>query len=157
MHVTTAPLFAAELTPRRSINPRGLRVLAALVIVFCALPALVFFSVGAWPILGFMGLDIAVIAWALWASFTTGPRRETVTLWADKLELVATDARGAVSARLFRPDGVRLIVERDYNERTTALKLREGQADTEFGAFLSPDEKSSLAKAFGTALRKARG
>lgn len=156
MHVTTAPLFAAELTPPRSMNPKGLRILFGLIVLFCALPALVFLSVGAWPIVGFMGLDVAAITWALWASFKAGLNRETVTLWPEKLELIATDAKGAVKARLFRPRHVRLIVERDFNERTTALKLREGDVDTEFGAFLTPDEKSSLAKAFGTALRKAR-
>lgn len=156
MQVTTGPLFAVELTPHRSMSPKGLRVVVGLIALFCALPGLVFFSLGAWPIVGFMGLDLVAIGFAFWVSFQSGKRREVITLWSDRLEVTATDAKGQAQTALFDPAKVRLIVARDFDERTTGLRLREADHEIEFGAFLTQDEKSGLAKVFGTALRKAR-
>jgi uncharacterized membrane protein len=154
---TTAPLFAAELTPHRSLTPRGLRIVIGLVAALAALPGLIFFSLGAWPVVGFMGLDVIAIAFALRTAMRREKRRQQLTLWADRLELVATDNKGTVAKTRFNPNSVRLVIDRDFNERTTALKLRTSKGETEIGAFLTQDDKSSLAKAFGTALRKARG
>ena len=154
---TTAPLFAAELTPNRSLSPRGMRIVIGLVAALAALPGLIFFLMGAWPVVGFMGLDVIAIAWALHVSMRRGRRREQITLWSDRLEVVSIDAKGGESVEGFNPKTVRLIIDRDFNERTTALKLRTTQGETEIGAFLAPDDRSSFAKAFGTALRKARG
>jgi uncharacterized membrane protein len=154
--ITTAPLFAAELTPHRSLTPRGMRIVIALVAAFAILPGIIFYALGAWPVVGFMGLDIIAIAFALRTALRREKRHEQLTLWADRLELVATDAKGVVARTRFNPQAIRLVIDRDFNERTTALKLRSAKGETEIGAFLAQDDKSSLAKAFGTALRQAR-
>lgn len=154
---TTAPLFAAELTPHRSLTRRGMRIVIVLVAALAALPGIIFFVLGAWPVVGFMGLDVIAIAFALRTAMRREKRRQQLTLWSDRLELVATDIKGAVAKTQFNPQSVRLVIDRDFNERTTALKLRTAKGETEIGAFLTQDDKSSLAKAFGTALRKARG
>ncbi|WP_375451121.1 DUF2244 domain-containing protein [uncultured Devosia sp.] len=153
---TTAPLFAAELTPHRSLTPRGMRLVVLLVAALAAFPGVIFFLLGAWPVVGFMGLDVLAIALALYVAMRREKRREQLTLWSDRLELVTTDAKGAQARTQLVPRTVRLVIDRDFNERTTALKLRTAKGETEIGAFLTQDDKASLAKAFGTALRKAR-
>lgn len=153
---TTAPLFSAELTPHRSLTRRGMRIVIVLVAALAALPGIIFFALGAWPVVGFMGLDVIAIAVAMHLAMRREKRHEQLTLWADRLELIATDAKGAIARSQLSPKAVRLVIERDFNERTTALKLRTIKGETEIGAFLTQDDKSSLAKAFGTALRKAR-
>ena len=153
---TTAPLFAAELTPHRSLTRRGQRIVMGLVVCLAALPGLIFFLMGAWPVVGFIGLDVVAIALALHLSFRRGKRREQVTLWADRLEIASIDAHGTASVRRFHPKSVRLVIDRDFNERTQRLRLRSDQGETEIGSFLSSDDRSSFARAFGTALRKAR-
>lgn len=150
------PLFAATLTPNRSLSRRGLRVVVATTAVLASIPGMVFFSLGAWPIVGFLGLDVLLVWWALRASLDDGRRYEEVTLWADKLELKQVSASGKEQVLHFNPFYVKLVIDRDINERTTALHLRTADADTEIGAFLSPDDKTSFAKVFGTALKKAR-
>ncbi|KKB76218.1 hypothetical protein VW29_20965 [Devosia limi DSM 17137] len=135
---------------------RGMRIVIALIIVLGALPGLIFFSLGAWPIIGFMGLDIIAIIWALRVSMNAGKRREQITLWPDRLDITVTDAKGNAVTKRFDPRTLRLQLDRDYDERTTALKLRAGGEETEIGAFLTLDDKSSFGKAFGTALRQAR-
>lgn len=150
------PLFAATLRPHRSLGRQGLRYVIAAVAIAASLPGIVFFSLGAWPIAGFLGLDVLLVWWALSASLRDGRRFETVTLWPDQLELKRVTGRGRQSLVRFDPDLLKLVIDRDFNERTTAIHLRTRDSDTEIGAFLNADEKASFAMAFGTALKKAR-
>jgi uncharacterized membrane protein len=151
-----APLFAAVLTPPRRMSPRAIAVVVGLVLVLMTLPGLIMFSVGALPIAGLMGLDFVAIVLVLRLSQRAGKRREEVTLWPGRLEIVFVGPKGELSKANFRPTAVRLVIERDFDERTTALRLKSGETETQVGAFLSSDEKASFGKAFGTALRQAR-
>ena len=153
---TTAPLFSARLTPHRSLSRRGVWMVVALAGVLALIPGTVFFAMGAWPVIGFMGLDVLAIAWAMHASFARGKRGEQVTLWKDRLDLTSTGPKGTATTKRFDPRQVRLVIERDFNERTTGLVLRAGGVDTRIGAFLHPDDLSSFGKALGSALRLAR-
>ena len=150
------PLFAAKLTPHRSLGQRGFRVVIAVVAVAATLTAITFYSIGAWPVVGFMGLDVVLIAWAMWAALKDGKRYEQVTLWRDQLELKQVDGAGKETLLRFNPGFVKLVVDRDFNERTTGVHFRTRDRDVVVGAFLNQDEKSSFAKAFGTALKRAR-
>jgi uncharacterized membrane protein len=151
------PLFAATLTPNRSLSRRGFRLVIALAVVLASIPGMVFLSLGAWPVIGFMGLDVLLIWWALGTSMRRSRRHEEVTLWPDQLELRQVSGRGSEQLLRFNPVSVKLVIDRDINERTTGLHLRTSESDTEIGAFLNPDDKTSFAKVFGTALKKARG
>ena len=151
------PLFAATLTPNRSLSRRGFRIVIAVVAVLASIPALIFISLGAWPIVGFIGLGVLLIWLALRASMKNGRQHEEVTLWPDQLELRQVSARGTAQLLRFNPLAVKLVIDRDINERTTALHLRTSDSDIQIGAFLNPDDKASFAKVFGTALKKARG
>lgn len=150
------PLFAATLRPHRSLSRKGLRWVIAAVAVSASIPGIVFYSLGAWPIVGFMGLDVLAVWWALSASLRDGRQFETVTLWPDQLELKRVTGRGKEQLTTFDPVTTKLVIDRDYNERTTALHLRTLDADIELGAFLNSDDKASFAKAFGTALKRSR-
>jgi uncharacterized membrane protein len=151
------PLFAATLTPHRSLTPKGKRVVIGLVAALALIPGVVFYVGGAWPVVGFMGLDIAAIWVALAVSMRRGKVHEILTLWPTALELRKVDAKGTEQVLTFAPTAVRFVVDRDYNERVTALWLKSSDRKVPLGAFLSIDEKLSLSKVFGTALRKARG
>jgi uncharacterized membrane protein len=157
-HPTQAtPLFAATLTPYRSLSQQGLRNVVLLTSCLAAIPGLVFFSMGAWPIVGFLGLDVLAVYWALTRSMKDGKRREEVTLWPDELEIRRFSPQGKDSRETFNPFFVRLIVDRDDEDRTTALHLKSREKFIEIGSFLNPDDKASFAKVFGDALRRARG
>ena len=154
--IQAKPLFAATLTPHRSLTPAGKRVVTGLVAALALVPGLVFYTAGAWPVVGFMGLDVLAIWVALTVSLRGGKAREVVTLWPGALELKRIDPKGIEETLSFSPFSVRFVIDRDFNERVNALWLRERERRIAIGAFLSPDEKQSFSKAFGTALRKAR-
>lgn len=150
------PLFAATLRPHRSLSRRGLRWVIAVVAIAASIPGMVFSTLGAWPVVGFMGLDVLAVWWALSASMRDGRQFETVTLWPSQLELKRVTGSGREEILTFDPLTTRLVIDRDFNERTTGLHLRTPDADTAVGAFLNGDDKASFAKAFGTALKRAR-
>ena len=154
--IQAKPLFAATLTPHRSLSPRGKRVVIGLVAALALVPGIVFYVAGAWPVVGFMGLDVVAIWIALTVSMRGGRAYEVVTLWPGTLEIKKIDAKGAEDVMTFIPFNVRFVIDRDYNERLTGLWLKERDRKIALGAFLSAEEKLSFSKAFGTALKKAR-
>ena len=154
--IQAKPLFAATLTPQRSLSPRGKRVVIGLVAALALCPGIVFYVAGAWPVVGFMGLDVLAIWIALTVSMRGGKAYEVVTLWPGSLEVKKVDAKGIEDVLTFVPLNVRFVIDRDYNERVIGLWLKERERKVELGAFLSADEKLSFSKAFGTALRRAR-
>jgi uncharacterized membrane protein len=81
---------------------------------------------------------------------------QIITLWPDQLE-INTAGQGE-ERQLQRLDigSVRLRLVRDAYERTTGVFLRHENGELELGSFLSVEDKSSFARAFGSALRQAR-
>lgn len=150
------PLFAATLTPHQSLTRRGFRYVVAVACVLASIPGIIFFSIGAWPIVAFLAVDVLAIGWALSASMRSSRQYEVVTLWPDELEVKRVSANGKVELTRFNPFFVKLVIDRDYNERTTAIHLRTRDTDLVIGSFMNADDKASFAKVFGTALRKAR-
>ena len=155
--IQAKPIFAATLTPHRSLSPVGKRVVVGLVAALALVPGVIFYLAGAWPVVGFMGLDVLAIWIALTVSMRAGKAREIVSLWPGTLELKKIDAKGAEQVLTFVPAKIRFVIDRDFNERVQSLWLRERETRILLGGFLSPEEKLSFSKAFGAALRKARG
>lgn len=153
---TTTPLFAAELTPNRSLSRRSANLLVVLTVLLTTLASMMLLETGIWFILGAMALDLVAIGVVLFSTLRRSRQRELVTLWTDGLEVLVTDGAGEKTLRRFDPKSVRLLLERDSNEKTTAIRLRAEAEQVEIASFLSLDDRSTFARAFGTALRKAR-
>jgi len=81
-------LFHAVLRPRRSAGPKGARVAVGLLVGGLAAAGLGFWLAGAWPVIGFGGLEVAL----LWGAFSLHRRTarvvEEVSLTEDALTLV---------------------------------------------------------------------
>lgn len=104
-----------------------------------------------------MGLDVLLIWWALSASMRSGRKAEHVALYPDALEVRRVSETGAERTERFDPFHVRLEVERDEENRVTALVLRTRNEQVPLGQFLNPADKASFARAFGRALAGVRG
>jgi uncharacterized membrane protein len=154
---TTTPLFAARLTPHRSLAARNWWLVAALGVLLVTLPSLALVAIDPLVVVILMSIDIVAIALALLLSLRRGKQEEVITVWSDQMEWLTTDVGGAKTLRRFDPRTVRLVLERDADERTTAIRLRANGEQVEIATILRIEEKASLAKALGTALRKARG
>jgi uncharacterized membrane protein len=152
---TTTPLFSAALRPDGSLRLAGGWITLGLSALVAA-PFMLAIPEIALP----TGLAFALIAAGMgvlaWRQSRQKRMTQQVTLWADQLEVVTSDSKGARTLRRFDPHAVRLILERDEDEKVVAMHLRSGKDSLELGAFLKTDDRASFARAFGTALRKAR-
>ena len=152
---TTTPLFAAALKPDRSPRIVGGWVAYAVAAV-ATTPLAVLVPEVLLPVLTAFGIGGAGMA-ALTVRQSRQKRvTQQVTLWPDQLEIVTIAPSGDRSLHRFDPKTVRLVLDRDENEKTTGMRLRTGKEEFALGAFLKPEDRSSFARAFGTALRQAR-
>lgn len=150
------PLFAALLTPHRSLSPQGIRWTIAITCVFASIPGIAFFAMGAWPIVGLLGLDVLALYWALTASLKDKNAFEEITLWPDALDIRQVSKKGRETEISLNPFFVKFSVVRDNEDRVTALRLTTREADYEIGKFLTPDDKANFARDFGSALHRAK-
>ena len=65
--------FATSLVPHRSLSPTGFRWLIGGAIAANLLIGLPMMAFGAWPVLGFMGLDVWLLWWLFKRSYLDAP------------------------------------------------------------------------------------
>ncbi len=147
--------FDAVLHPHRSLGPRGFKLLMAAFGVLSFINGIVFLSVGAWPVFGFFGLDVLIIYFAFKASYKSGRLVETVRLTDRALEVREIDPRGRERSWSFQPYWLQVDMA-DPPEHDSQLTLRSHGRGLIIGAFLSPEERVSLADALRDALDRQR-
>jgi uncharacterized membrane protein len=153
---TTGPLYSVRLTPYRSLGQSGIRAVAAVAALLALIPGVIFYVAGAWPVVGFLGLDVLALYWALSRSLADARTREDISLWRDRLLVSHFSPRGAERRHQFNPFWVRFVVDRDVEKRVTGLALASRARRLEIGAFLGPDDKAAFARDFEVALHRAR-
>lgn len=147
-----APLFAAVLRPNRSAGVRAINVTVALLAGVFFLTGLGFALIGAWPIFGFLGLDIALLYVALRWNLRAADAHETVTLTTDALTVARVDHWGARATETFPPYWARVALNADR----TRLEIRSHGRGMIVGGFLAPDERAEFAAALKDALARGR-
>jgi uncharacterized membrane protein len=149
-------LFDAVLYPHRSLSPLGFRLLMGAVIAVGLAAGIAFLSIGAWPVLGFFGLEFLLLYVAFRASYRRGRLYETVRLTADELEVRRVHPGGEAFRWSFRPPHW-LSVHMDEPPRHESLvTLASHGRRVVVGSFLSPDERRDFARALEAALARLR-
>jgi uncharacterized membrane protein len=150
------PQFSAVLSPHRSLSPQGFLVLMLAIGAVSFGTGIVFLMSGAWPVLGFCGLDVALIYIAFKLNYRSGRLYEQVELTPDALSVRRVHPSGRNESWQFNPYWVRLVVETDRSGDRASLKLTSHGRELVFGRFLSEDEKHDFAAALRSALASAR-
>ena len=148
------PVLDLVLYPHRSLTPRGFLILMLLVAGISFTIGLIFFLAGAWPIVGFLGLDVAVIYAAFRLNYRAARAYETVKLTGGELEVVKIDARGGRRRYVLPATWLRVELE-DRPRRASRLTLRSRGKALEIGAFLGQEEKDGLVEVLRAGLRRA--
>lgn len=141
--------------PHRSLGPTGFLVLMAALCGCSFVIGMVFFLSGAWPVIGFMGLDVLVVYVAFRLNYRAARAYETVRLTADSLEVTQVDPRGNGQRTRFQPYWLAVEMD-DPPEHDSRLILRSHGRILEIAGFLTPDEKLELARALRQALNRVR-
>ncbi len=146
-------LWSVTLTPHRSLTREGFVALMLVILLINLAGGLLFLVSGAWPVVGFMGLDVVLIWWAFRQNYADARHAERITVRED-----------LVTVQRVSPDGVQETLE--FNRRWLKVELEFDEAReivgrlllvyrgalTEVGSFLGRDERQSLSKALRSAL-----
>jgi len=148
--------FRAVLTPHRSLPPTGfLALMVALSSISC-ITGLAFYLAGAWPVMGFFGLDVALIYLAFRLNYRSGRLYETVELTPALFTWTRVHPCGRREQFDCNPYWARVSL-REWPDGRTDLRLLSQGRELAFARFLTDDERRTFASALKGALHDARG
>jgi uncharacterized membrane protein len=148
--------FRAVLTPYRSLGPTGFLILMAALGGVSFIAGLVFYLAGAWPVMGFFGLDVALVYFAFKLNYRSGRLYETLDLSPDRLAWTRVHPSGRRERFDCNPYWARVSLK-EWPDGRTDLRIASEGRELTFGRFLTDDERRDLAAALKDALLAARG
>ncbi|WP_159729151.1 DUF2244 domain-containing protein [Methylosinus sp. Ce-a6] len=153
---STTAIYQARLIPHRSMTPRQAHLFILLFGAGTCVLSLPFFILGAWPVIGFMGLDVLALYVAFRVSFRSAEAFESLRLTPFELAIVKASPYGARQERRFDTYWLRLEAETDEEFGTQRVLLVSRGERVEIGAFLAPEQKAALAAELSRALAEAK-
>ena len=149
-------LFSAVITPHRSLGPVGFLILMSFLSAVSFAAGTVFYLLGAWPVVGFLGLDFLLVYLAFRASYRAASAYETVTITPSELSVRKVSHRGAVAEWKLNPVWVRLDRQTHREFGIERLFLVSRGRRLSIAGFLGAREKEAFATALSAALAEAR-
>lgn len=140
----------AVLRPHRSLSLSAFKVMLTALIFVNGAVALIFALRGAYPVAGFLGLDVSGLWLAFWLNYRAGRVVEHVRVASERVHVASVDAKGMPRHWALNPIWAR--VEREG----AGVLIRAGGDAMRVGAFLSPKESDSFAAALDAALYRAK-
>jgi uncharacterized membrane protein len=116
--------------------------------------AAIMISQGAWPVAGFLGLDVLAVYAAFRLSYAQAHAFERVIIGGETLTVERVDQKGMRREWTFPSYWVSVWFEGDDTEGT--VTLRSHGRSLEVGAYLAPFERKDFAEALRKALREAK-
>jgi uncharacterized membrane protein len=150
------PLFKALLTPHRSLGRTGFYILMAVFVFAWLTLGSIFLAMGAWPVFGFLGLDVLLIYLAFLWNYRAGRVREEVEVSRTRLHIRKFAPSGRMEAHRFNPFWTRFKVSRHKEIGITGMAVEGEGRQVPIGSFLNPEDRESFAAAFGRALATAK-
>ena len=150
------PFFRALLTPHRSLGRTGFLVLMGALVAGWGATAVLFLAQGAWPVVGFFGLDVLLVYLAFRSNYRAARAREEVSVSRTALDIRKIAPSGRARAFRFNPFWSRFAVARHDEIGIVAMRVEARGQSVAIGGFLNPDDRESFAAAFARALATAK-
>lgn len=148
-------LFDAVLYPNRSLPNAGFIAVMAVVIGANFIFGTYFYAIGAWPVIGFCGLDAFAVWLAFRLSYRQGRLRERVRVTRDEMLVARVLPSGHETRWRLHPYWTRVSIDRPIRHESQVRVTSRGGVLI-LGAFLSPEERGRFADALSGALGRAR-
>ena len=149
-------IFQTRITPHRSLDARGFRLMFALFAACCVASSIPFVVLGAWPVAGFLGLDVLLLYGAFRLSYRAARSYEDVTVTPVELSVARVSAAGRRREWRFSPGFVRLEREELEEFGVTRLDVVSRGRRLEGAAALGPQARADFARDLSGALAQAR-
>jgi uncharacterized membrane protein len=150
-------LFAARITPHRSLSQQGFRLVMTLVCISAVVSSIPFMIAGAWPVTFFFGLDVVALYIAFRINFRDARGFEDVAVTPLKVSLAKVSPKGERAEWRFDTLWTKLERREDEDYGLMGLNVVSRGQSVPVAEALSPPERASFAEAFQGALRAARG
>lgn len=147
-------LFDAVITPHRSLGKSGFLVLMLCVALVGFGTGIVFLSLGAWPVFGFLGLDVLLIYLAFRLNYRAARACERISLTAETLIIRRFDSSGQVQETRLPPGWLR--IEQPPAGDFRPLRLTTHGQSHPVAAALTDPERRALAESLRAALDSLR-
>jgi len=147
--------FRAVLHQHRSLSPTGFLILMSAIGGVSFVTGIVFLAMGAWPVFGFFGFDVALVYLAFKLNYRAGRLYETVELSREMLRVTRVHPSGKRESFDFNPYWVRVLLSQEPHDRTD-LRLASHGREFSFGRFLTDDERRDFSMALSVAISQAR-
>ncbi len=122
----------------------------AVVAGFSFIGGIVFWLVGAWPVIGFLGIDVLLVYIAFKASYAGGRAYERVRLSPEALTVERVDPWGRRKNFALQPFWLRV----DLDAEQSRLCLTSHGHSLTIAAFLPPEERAEVAEVIRAALAR---
>lgn len=153
----TTPVFAARLTPHRSLGHAGFIAVMSAVVVLNVIGGIIFSAIGAWPVLPFLGLDVLIVWLAFRASYRQQKGYEEVVVTPGEVRVRRVRPSGEERNWRFNTAFARLARDRDPEAGTVeAIILSESGRSLLIGRDLPPVEREDFGEALARALADAK-
>jgi uncharacterized membrane protein len=156
-HASSEPtLFSAIITPYRSLSGTGFVIVMLLFGAVSFAAGVFFLTLGAWPVMGFFGLDVLLLYWAFRLNYREAAAYEEVRVTPTELLMRQVSRRGEVREWKLNPVWARLDREVHEEFGLQRLFLVSHGKRLSIASFLGPREKETFADALAAALGTAR-
>ena len=145
----------AVLEPPRSLTPRGFNRVMLGLGAFSCLTSLAFLAAGAWPVVGFLGIEILLLWLVFRFSFCSQRARTYVRVTADAVDVRKVDGWGRERRASLASHFARVEFDRAA-DGPNALRVAASQRAYVVGEFLTPRERAAFARRLAKAISDAR-
>ena len=149
-------LFQAVITPNLSLSRSAAITVVAVLGGLNLLTGSAFFIIGAWPVVGFLGLDVAAVALAFYLCRRKAGGREEVSLTTHELLIRRISVNGLSEETKLNPYWARLRRYPSDEDGLVALDVISHGQSHRVASALSPPERADFADALEQALHKMR-
>ena len=136
-------LIKLRLEPSKSLRPEGANLILVILGGFGLVISGSFMVFGAWPVFGFMALDVLLIYTAFQAQYRRSNRGQEITISNDKIKIKYFKGGVCVKTILLNKYWAKLEQFNCFNRRSKLMFSSHGKF-SEIGEFLSLKEKQKL-------------
>ena len=157
----TPVLERLTIWPHRSLSKKGFLTLMSILSGLLFAIGLGFFLAGAWPVIGFLGLELLVVWGAFRLNYRAARQRETIETTTDTLTVRRTSVDGKSSQIRFPLGWLRVRLsptippEPKTRQRQRVILSSHG-IEAEVGTFLHPSEKPCLQREVSDMLSRSK-
>ena len=146
-----SPFFEQVLVPHRSLALRNFYLLMGMLGLVSLAVGIGFVAIGAWPVIGFFGLDVGLVYVAFRHNYRSARGRETLRLAGDAFTVERVSGGGERRLWRFQPFWLRVVLE-ERPDRSNRLMVASHGRSLVIADFLAPAARRELAATIGDAL-----